>query len=110
MSNLYAVLGVTRRASDQQIKVAFRRLAKTCHPDLHGGDKGAEQRFKEISRAYETLGDAEARAGYDKACAEERARTRRRQMHAAATMSASFLFTLSSGLLVGLWLRSDGLF
>ena len=110
MSHLYGVLGVSPRSDRAAVKSAYWSLAKTCHPDLHDGDKAAEKRFKEINSAYETLGDPEARTEYDCACAQERARMRRRMMHTVATMSASFLFTVSSGLLVGLWLRSDGLF
>ena len=108
--DLYEVLGVARGADEATIRSAYRRLAKEHHPDLHGGSPEAEQRFKEINLAYETLGDAEARVEYDHACAQQRAETRRRVMHSVATMSVSFLFTVSSGLLVGLWLRSDGLF
>lgn len=106
MSDFYGVLGVSKRADGAQIKFAYRKLAKRCHPDLHGGDKRAELRFKELSRAYETLSKPEARAEYD----EARARVlRRRARSVAATMSASFVFTVSSGLLVAMWLR-DGLF
>jgi molecular chaperone DnaJ len=48
----YEVLGLSRGASDQDIKSAFRRLAKDCHPDRNSGDKSAEQRFKELNEAY----------------------------------------------------------
>ena len=51
----YAVLGVARGASEQEVKDAFRRLAKTCHPDLHPGDPQAERRFKEINAAYDAI-------------------------------------------------------
>jgi molecular chaperone DnaJ len=61
----YEVLEVERGASEQEIKAAFRRLAKDCHPDRHGGDKGAEQRFKEINEAYEILKDPQKRGAYD---------------------------------------------
>lgn len=110
MSDFYTVLGVARSADNEQIKAVFRQLAKTCHPDLRGGDKRAEQRFKEIGSAYETLGNPKSRAKYDLACVESRAMARRRFRSAAATMSASFVFTVSSGLLAGAWLIGEGLF
>jgi DnaJ-class molecular chaperone len=62
----YDVLGVKREASDEEIQKAFRRLAKTSHPDLHPGDKKAEDRFKELNAAYDILGDAAKRARYDR--------------------------------------------
>jgi molecular chaperone DnaJ len=61
----YEVLGVSRGASDEEIKKAYRKLAKANHPDLHPGDKAAEARFKEINEAYEVLSDADKRARYD---------------------------------------------
>ncbi len=108
MSQLYGVLGVARRADSAQIKTAFRKMAKACHPDLHGGDRAAEERFKEINLAYETLGKPEARAHYDAVCAQERARRWRHLRSVAATMTASFFLTVSSGALVGMWLLSEG--
>ena len=51
----YQVLGVGKDASDDQIKKAYRKLAKENHPDLNPGDKQSEARFKEISEAYEVL-------------------------------------------------------
>ena len=59
--NFYDVLGVSRNASDKEIKTAFRKLAQKYHPDA-GGD---EQKFKEISEAYETLSDEKKRKEYD---------------------------------------------
>jgi molecular chaperone DnaJ len=61
----YDVLGITRGASEQDIKSAFRRLAKDCHPDRNATDKSAEQRFKELNEAYEALKDPQKRAAYD---------------------------------------------
>jgi molecular chaperone DnaJ len=61
----YEVLGLSRGASEQDIKSAFRRLAKDCHPDRNAGDKGAEQKFKELNEAYEALRDPQKRAAYD---------------------------------------------
>ena len=65
----YDVLGVTRGSRDSEIKAAFRRLAKECHPDRCNGDPNAEKRFKEVNEAYETLKDPQRRAAYDRACA-----------------------------------------
>ncbi len=62
----YTVLGVARTASDDDIRKAYRRLAKECHPDLNPGDTAAETRFKEISQAYALLGDKDQRARYDR--------------------------------------------
>ena len=62
----YEILGVSRTASPEEIKRAYRRLAKQCHPDRNPGDKTAEQRFKEVQAAYEVLGDPQRRAQYDR--------------------------------------------
>lgn len=61
----YEVLGVARGASDDEIKKAYRKLAKVNHPDLNPGDKAAEARFKEINEAYEVLSDGDKKARYD---------------------------------------------
>ncbi|PPD27711.1 MAG: molecular chaperone DnaJ [Hyphomicrobium sp.] len=61
----YDVLGVPRTANDQDLKNAFRRLAKDFHPDKNPGDKAAEQKFKELGEAYEALKDPQKRAAYD---------------------------------------------
>jgi DnaJ-class molecular chaperone len=61
----YKILGVARGASADEIKKAFRKLARKYHPDVNPGDKKAEDRFKEINEAYEVLSDAEKRKKYD---------------------------------------------
>lgn len=61
----YAVLGVPQGASDKEIGRAYKKLAKQYHPDANPGNKDAEERFKEISAAYDVLGDAEKRKEYD---------------------------------------------
>ncbi len=61
----YEVLGVGKTASQEEIKKAYRKLAKESHPDLHPNDKAAEERFKEINEANEVLSDPDKRARYD---------------------------------------------
>jgi len=61
----YQTLGVTRTASQKEIKTAYRSLARKFHPDANKGDKGAEEKFKEIAEAYEVLKDPDKRKKYD---------------------------------------------
>lgn len=65
MSDYYEVLGVPRDASPEQIKKAYRRLARELHPDVAGADSASEERFKDVQRAYEVLSNAEKRRMYD---------------------------------------------
>jgi molecular chaperone DnaJ len=62
----YKILGVGKNASDEEIKKAYRKLARKYHPDRNQGDKQAEERFKEISQAHDVLADAEKRKAYDR--------------------------------------------
>src|SRR6266545_4252470 len=64
--DFYAVLGVPRDAGEADIKKAYRKLAMEYHPDRNNGDKVAEEKFKQITEAYEVLRDAEKRAAYDR--------------------------------------------
>ena len=64
--DFYDVLGVSRSASDKEVRQAFRRLARKYHPDVNPGDAQAEERFKEINRAYEVLSDKDKRKKYDR--------------------------------------------
>jgi molecular chaperone DnaJ len=65
MKDPYSVLGVSKTASADDIKKAYRKLAKKLHPDVNPGDKKSEERFKEVSSAFEVLGDPKKRALYD---------------------------------------------
>lgn len=62
----YKILGVDKKASQEEIKKAYRRLARKYHPDANPGDSGAEEKFKEIGEAYEVLKDPQKRARYDR--------------------------------------------
>ena len=66
MADFYAVLGVARDASDDEIKISYRKLAMQYHPDRNGGSKEAEERFKSITEAYDVLRDPQKRAAYDR--------------------------------------------
>ncbi len=63
--DFYSILGVNSSATEEDIKRAYRRLSKELHPDRNKGDKGAEQRYKEVNEAYETLKDPKKRKMYD---------------------------------------------
>src|SRR5256886_8612173 len=65
MATLYDTLGVKKNASDDEIKKAYRKLAAKYHPDKNPGDASAEEKFKEVQNAYDTLSDAEKRKQYD---------------------------------------------
>src|SRR5260221_1236187 len=66
MADFYLTLGVERDASDDDIKRSYRKLAMAYHPDRNGGAKEAEEKFKEITEAYDVLRDPQKRATYDR--------------------------------------------
>jgi curved DNA-binding protein CbpA len=109
MRNFYSVLRVAPKASDAEIKTAFRNLAKTCHPDVRPGDSAAEEAFQEAKRAYKFLSNPETRKVYDDYLASRRALERRRFRRAAATMSTSFLLTAATVLGAAFWVEAGGL-
>jgi curved DNA-binding protein CbpA len=102
MGDLYGVLGLRRSASAEQIKAAYRALARTLHPDVNAGNAGnaggeaPARRLQEVNRAYETLGDPEARAAYDRDLARQRADARRRYTIFAASTVATFALTMTA--------------
>ncbi len=65
MDDYYALLGVERSVTDEELNKVYRKIARECHPDTHPGDKIAEDRFKMISEAYNVLSDADKRSKYD---------------------------------------------
>ena len=66
MSDPYQILGVPKTATAAELKTAYRKLAKKLHPDVNPGRKDIEQKFKEVTAAYDLLSDADKRARYDR--------------------------------------------
>jgi DnaJ-class molecular chaperone len=116
----YAVLGVKPDAAQDDIRKAYRQLAKKLHPDLNPGDRQAEERFKQVASAYDLVGDAEKRGRYDRgeidASGAERPRERYyRDYHAAETGEHPYAdnsgyadFTESDDILRDIFARGGG--
>src|SRR5919206_1664264 len=77
----YETLGVKKDASQEDIQKAYRKLAKKLHPDLNPGNKTAEDKFKQVSAAYDLLGDPEKRARFDLGEIDESGAERPRQRY-----------------------------
>jgi|SRR5262245_58453016 len=101
MSTFYHILGLSQDASREQVKVAFRTLARRFHPDVNMRNDDAEQRFKQVSQAYVTLADPDARAAYDRALVCRAAEMQRQRWTFAATAASTFALTTAIGL--ALW-------
>jgi hypothetical protein len=93
--DLYRILGLGPSAESKEITAAYRALAKQYHPDINVDDTAAEQRTKEINRAYQILGDPEARAAYDRERAHARATARGRFWKGVATGIVTFILVAS---------------
>jgi len=102
MSTLYHILGLPQGASREQVKAAYRTLARRFHPDVNAGNEAAEGRFKEVNEAYETLADPGARAAYDRALVCRAAEVQRRRWTFAATAAVTFALTVSA-IVPALW-------
>src|SRR5262245_16648872 len=107
LRTLYKVLGLRPEARNDEIKAAFRRLAKQYHPDRRPADKRAETRFKEINAAYAILSDADTRTRYDAGLSQRRSLRRQRVRKTAGTMAASFVLTVTVTSAAMLW-RQQG--
>jgi hypothetical protein len=92
---LYEVLALPADADAQRIKAAYHTLARRFHPDVNAGDAANAERLTQINHAYATLGNAEARAAYDRGLAQRRAAARRRTTAVAATSILTFAVTAS---------------
>jgi hypothetical protein len=103
MRDLYSLLNLSRRASNKDIKAAYWMLAKRFHPDLNAGDKEAEGWTKEINRAYEILGNPDARAAYDLEMARQRSKARRSFLRGAVVGAATIVLTAASISIALVW-------
>jgi DnaJ-class molecular chaperone len=87
--DLYEILGVSRRATEEEIRSAFRKLAKANHPDVNPGSTGASERFKKIAAANDILSDPEKRRQYDAGEIDAKGDPRRPQWHRASSARRS---------------------
>jgi curved DNA-binding protein len=97
--NPYAILGVSKDAGEDEIKKAYRKLAKKYHPDVNGNNPAAEQKFKEVGEAYRILSDKQARRSYDEAAqkTDAAAKEPRRQSADASDGGAFDIANMAQG-------------
>lgn len=93
MSNYYTILGVNKDASEDDIKKAYRKLAMQYHPDRNPNDKESEEKFKEVTQAYEILSDSEKRKEYDLGGQKHRSRPMSKEEFDFASRTASSFFS-----------------
>jgi DnaJ domain len=103
MSTLYQILGLSPGANEQQIKSAYRTLAKQFHPDANAGDEASAEHFKKVHGAYETLGDPEAKVAYDRALACRGVENRRRYWTFSVTVAVNIVLITASVSLAVRW-------
>jgi len=98
--NPYAILGVSKDAGEDEIKKAYRKLAKKYHPDVNRNNPLAAQKFKEVGEAYRVLSDKQARRSYDEAARkmDEAAEDARRQPTGAPTGDAFDIANMAQGM------------
>jgi curved DNA-binding protein CbpA/Flp pilus assembly protein TadD len=104
MKTYYDILGVPPQADQEEVKSAFRKVVKAVHPDLNGGDRLAEQRSKQINRAYEVLKDPKLRERYDSHLRSKRSRLR---MLAITMLVSAGLVSSATLLLLSFFIKPD---